>query len=373
MIHSTLQIPGKVSLYVNRGTKTLFALWEKGYTPIEYETEMKLVPFVQLSKTASSMVIAWPYIDGPSVTKKIITFNETSVDGDSLYMNGLRPNYSYPATYKITVDDKYTYTKTVNLSTDALQFTNAQPKVISEGNVIVASTSNLDDEETGVGFEWRRTDWTADFQSNVAGAYLYEGSMEGYIRNMNTNYLWKFRPYYEANDGSRYYGDWLGIDPTNTSYFEPTVHTYAKIEVNGNTAKVKGYAMRGSDNITSQGFMYWRNASSTSEARMVPASAVTVEAKGQVMTSELKGLDYQTTYRIVAYVTTSEGETFYGEEQTFTMGKNPTGIEDLTADGEQETTPEGIYDLNGRKLARMQKGINIVRKADGTTKKVLIK
>ena len=131
--------------------------------------------------------------------------------------------------------------------------------------------------------------------------------------------------------------------------------------------------MRGSDNITSQGFMYWRNASSTSEARMVPASAVTVEAKGQVMTSELKGLDYQTTYRIVAYVTTSEGETFYGEEQTFTTGKNPTSIEDLTADSEQETTSEGIYDLNGRKLARMQKGINIVRKAEGTTKKVLIK
>lgn len=34
---------------------------------------------------------------------------------------------------------------------------------------------------------------------------------------------------------------------------------------------------------------------------------------------------------------------------------------------------EAIYDLNGRKLNEMQKGINIVRKADGTTVKVLKK
>lgn len=34
---------------------------------------------------------------------------------------------------------------------------------------------------------------------------------------------------------------------------------------------------------------------------------------------------------------------------------------------------EAIYDLNGRKLNEMQKGVNIVRKADGTTVKVLKK
>lgn len=29
----------------------------------------------------------------------------------------------------------------------------------------------------------------------------------------------------------------MGLDPTNTSYFEPTVHTYAKIEVEGNIVR----------------------------------------------------------------------------------------------------------------------------------------
>ena len=49
----------------------------------------------------------------------------------------------------------------------------------------------------------------------------------------------------------------------------------------------------------------------------------------------------------------------------------PTGIDHVT------TTPdngeEAIYDLSGRRLNEMQKGINIVRKADGTTVKVLKK
>lgn len=32
-----------------------------------------------------------------------------------------------------------------------------------------------------------------------------------------------------------------------------------------------------------------------------------------------------------------------------------------------------IYDLNGRKLAKMQRGINLLRYADGTQKKVMVR
>ena len=111
------------------------------------------------------------------------------------------------------------------------------PKVVFEGNVIVAAETNVDSTEENLGFEWRRTDWTDDFPSNTGIAYLYEGTMEGYIRNLNTDKLWKFRPYYLSDSGTYYYGDWMGLDPTNTSYFEPTVHTYAKIEVEGNIVR----------------------------------------------------------------------------------------------------------------------------------------
>lgn len=48
-----------------------------------------------------------------------------------------------------------------------------------------------------------------------------------------------------------------------------------------------------------------------------------------------------------------------------------TGIDNVTTTTDNGV--EAIYDLNGRKLNEMQKGVNIVRKADGTTVKVLKK
>ena len=334
--------------------------------PYSFQTKGLNMKAERTGGTASSMTVKASYEHGDApVTAQTLSLGGVTVEDDEIYLNGLKPSASYTVTYIVWINNEYAIRENFNFRTNALQFTASQPKVISEGNVIIASKSNLDDGETNVGFEWRRTDWTSEFPSNRAGAYLYEGMIEGYIRNLNTNYLWKYRPYYEAQDGSRYYGDWTGIDPTNTSYFEPTVHTYNKIEVNGNRAKVKGYAMRGSENIVSQGFRYWRSTESSTRAQQV-------EADGQVMSIELKGLDYHTTYRVVAFVTTSEGKTYYGKELLFTTG-DPTGIEETFADEPQKITEEGIYDLSGRKLERMQKGINIIRKADGTTKKVLVK
>ena len=61
------------------------------------------------------------------------------------------------------------------------------------------------------------------------------------------------------------------------------------------------------------------------------------------------------------------------------FGEAVFGDNDFTSTGISRPTivvdngVEAIYDLNGRKLNEMQKGINIVRKADGTTVKVLKK
>lgn len=55
-----------------------------------------------------------------------------------------------------------------------------------------------------------------------------------------------------------------------------------------------------------------------------------------------------------------------------TFGKDITsGINNITTTTDNGV--EAIYDLSGKKLNEMQKGINIVRKADGTTVKVLKK
>jgi len=202
----------------------------------------------------------------------------------------------------------------------------------------------------------------------------------------------KYRPYYESNSGNQYYGEWVGIDPTNTSYFEPTVYTYSSHTVSDNTAEVKGYAMRGSDNVMKQGFMYWEASSQPSpkakekRAPAIPANAKMVEAKGNVMVAKLENLDYDTDYNYVAFVTTSENETFYGEEQTFKTGAPSQDVIDGIELNEElrvknEESVSAVYDLSGRKInsqlspvnSQLRKGINIIRYSDGTTKKVLVK
>ena len=342
---------------------------------------------VDAATSASSISAGGSYSAGDAkVVKHELSCNGKKVEGTKISLNGLKPNSSYKVVYTITVaygeNNEYTKTYSVesNIKTKELIMTTEQPKVVSVGNVIVSAKANVDDAETNVGFEWRRTDWTYDFKSNTGTAYMYEGTMEGYIRNLNAEKLWKFRPYYLADDGTYYYGNWMGLDPTNTSYFEPTVHTYANINIEGNTALVKGYALGGTDKITVQGFKYWKAANLAPsgdlalEARKaspaIPADAETIEAEGRVMEATLSGLDYECTYSYVAFAKTDEG-TFYGDIKTFTTGPNTTGIE-VVYDADSETKAvddkvKGIYTLTGVKLSddatdlkTLKRGIYIV-------------
>ncbi len=309
--------------------------------------------------------------------------------GDSVYKSGnfivigLEPGNTYTVKYHLYVKGQPTYIydgykeyleETIDFVLPKINFTSQQPKVISVGNVIVAAESNIADNEKNIGFEWRRTDWTNDFDSNKGQAYIYDGKMEGYIRNMNAEKLWKYRPYYYSNSGNYYYGDWIGIDPSNTSYFEPTVHTYDNITVNNNVATVNGYSLRGTDVIKKQGFQYWKvtNSSNVSQNRAlnIPSSATTIEAEGVMMTAVLSNLDYNSTYSVRSFVSTDEG-TFYGETRTFSTESNTTGIENVVSiPNKVNNTTKGIYDISGRKLPALQHGINIVIGEDGTRRKI---
>ena len=441
-------------LNVNRGTISLFSLWNRGYIPYEMGTENKLVPpsinllsttqttakakidnryeeftykfngeiftdeeltltglkpeaehsltltvsldntqystsqkywtnsispSISATKTASSISLKGSYIEGDAeVTLQEVTINGKTVDNNECMVTGLDPNKQYMATYSIQVNnengDDWIYRKEIPIMTEPLVFKSAQPKVISIGNVIVSAQTNLDNTETNVGFEWRRTDWTEEFASNTGAAYLFNQEMEGYIRNLYIEKLWKFRPYYLSDSGVYHYGEWLGIDPTNTSYFEPTVHTYSDILIEGNTALIKGYALRGTDNITIQGFKYWKQDMNVKERNgemvSVPNNAQTVEAKGQIMSANLTKLDYDSDYCYVAFVTTSEGETFYGEIQVFHIGQDMSGINDVLADA---PTIIARYNMKGQRITEPQRGINILHMSDGTTRKVLVK
>ena len=372
-------LPKTATIYISVG-RLLIWLWNNDYEDIkEIESDR------DLSAPAPSLVAAKASSLKLSYTNEYPMFSETVMasgtpvakgeKGYEIDLTGLDPDNLYEGVVSLSLTfEDASYTKSYSFRTEPLTLITQQPRVISVGNVIVAAESNLDDEETNVGFEWRRTDWTDEFASNTGTAYLFEGTMEGYIRNLYTEKLWKYRPYYESDSGNRYFGEWVGIDPTNTNYFEPTVHTYAQINVTGNRAEVKGYAMRGTDRVTSQGFMYWKNTSSYSlrkKAAHVPAGATTVEATGNVMNAVFEDLDYETEYCYVAFVKTEENEMFYGEVQTFSTNVDPDGIDDVKA--AEEAIEVARYDLNGRKLAAPLKGINIIRYSDGTSRKVLVK
>ena len=138
--------------------------------------------------------------------------------------------------------------------------------------------------------------------------------------------------------------------------------------------------MRGSDNIAEQGFMYWAQGAASSRqavtgkkhAPAVPSDATTVKATGNVMQAKLKGLSFETTYCYVAYVKTSEGETFYGDERQFTTGVDTSGIDDVVA-APTGATAVAYYDLKGSRLESPQKGLVIIRMSDGTVRKVMMK
>ena len=359
------------NLYTSKDHLTLLTFW-RAYSLdgiiYDIETKQPISPFI----ATPTSFIKKDLTIGDSV--KALTYNFDW--GKSL--TGLEPDMpqKYIATFKYEDEEGGTcsFNATGTIRTKKLTLTTLQPRVATPGNVIVAAKSNIENDEEKVGFEWRRTDWTDDFASNEGAAFLFEGNMEGYIRNLNTEKLWRFRPYYESASGKRYYGEWVGLDPTNTSYFEPTVHTYATIGVEGNEAEVKGYVMRGSDNTVQQGFKYWPQAAGARGAAgiNVPGDAQTVTATGNVMTATLKGLQYNTEYCIVAFATTSEGETFYGELQQFQTGIDTAGIESAGVTT-ATATEVARYDLRGHRLTAPQRGVNIIRMSDGSVRKVWVR
>ena len=338
-----------IKLYLDKNSVALFDLWKntiRSSTPQMYckdciydiNTGRRISLF---EKTGSSV-----RVDKFEPKNYTLISQSLSINGKiatiPYYVKGLNSSTSIgemvlTIKYNDSFGDSHTFTDSENVSTEVINLTTNPAKIISIGNAIVSATTNLDDEETNVGFEWRRIDWPDDFTSNKANASLYEGEMGGYIRNIYTGALWRVRPYYLSDSGTYYYGNWEGLDPTNTSYFEPAVHTNSAVTVLETTASVKGYAMRGTDNIVSQGFKYWSLSNSArgivSQTTAVPSNAKTVEATGNIMSAEFTDLEYETEYHFVAFVTTSENETFYGEERIFVTDERPDIRGDVNGDG----------------------------------------
>ena len=71
-----------------------------------------------------------------------------------------------------------------------------------------------------------------------------------------------------------------------------------------------------------------------------------------------------------------KGSALMAPARTFVMnfgdGDQPTGIITVSAD-QPAAVHDGIYDLQGRRHAKRQHGLNIIRRSDGTTRQLLVK
>ena len=302
----------------------------------------------------------------------------TCKPGEQLVATGLKPGGKNRFEFWVTLKNdnsskKYSYSKNYIYTTGDLKLVTLQPRNVSATSSIVCAETNISDRETNVGFQWRKYDAPESLKSSEGYAAIYDGLMEGRINKLQSTSYYKVRAFYKSNSGEYYYGDWVTFDPSDFSYFEPTVHTYNIDYVTYNSAEVRGYVMAGSDEIIRQGFEYSATTSQAAPKRKYVAAAQTptiILATGQVMTATLTDLEPSTTYTIRAFAETASG-IVYGDEQVFTTDAF-SGISDAIADKDGRT-PTAYYDLSGRRYDKPQHGVNIVVYDDGTVEKMLIK
>ena len=335
-------------------------------------------PDIKVTQTSSSLFIE-PDTTGvgdAGLLSWSLYYNDQDLGQDSLFLRGLSPQQSINIRLIFRMQGGGTKIAYFTPSTLPLEFSMMTPKCITATSAIVAAKTNIDPQEINVGFQWRKYDAPETMESKEAYTILEDGKIEGIIKNLQTSAYYNVRAFYQADNGSRHYGDWVTFDPSDYSYFEPTIRTYEAVEVGFNSAKVKAYVLAGTDEIIEQGFEYWLSSTAHSKAirmEVVPRAnedVNTVLGTGQVMVVTLTDLQPNSEYTFCSFVKTASGTT-YGEEQTLITESDPTGIENAEYNVPSSVIT-GYYDLEGRKHNELKKGLNIIRYSDGSVRKVLV-
>ncbi|MBR6997998.1 MAG: leucine-rich repeat domain-containing protein, partial [Prevotella sp.] len=216
-------------------------------------------------------------------------------------------------------------------------------QAISDTKMRLMAETNCDDEAMRCGFEWRRYDAPDGMPSSSACCAVYNGYLMGTLSNLTPNVYYKYRPYYKADSGRKYYGNWVAFLTADAAvFFEPEVHTFEAQEVTEQKAKVRGYVLAGSDDIIEQGFEYWSNTGN----HLMQVSS------GMLMSTTINNLTEETDYYYRSYVKTDK-KTLYGEELSFrTLAKGVVGVNDQMI---PQVNSETIYDLTGRKVDHLIK------------------
>lgn len=270
--------------------------------------------------TPTSAFLSADYSSGDAtVTKAYFTFNGEQYE--SLYQTGLNPGSRYYYTYTVEttngnqVNDNYFNTPSLSML--------AQPvKMLTNTTVMLEAQTNMIDDETMVGFEWRRYDAPSEMPSTLVYSPVFGGKIAGTLKNLAENVYYKYRPFYRSNSDKYYYGNWVAFLTADANVeYEPMVYTYNSPVVSQTEAVLQGVALRGSDEIIEQGFEYWKSGS---------PSITKINVSGERMIKKVTGLQTGTRYSFRAFVN-SGNKTIYGNEVEFVTLANNF---DVNQDGE---------------------------------------
>ena len=238
---------------------------------------------------------------------------------NTLLVTGLEPTSIYSGTYTSKAPDGTTETS-FKFFTSELTMVPEGAKMLTETTALLKAETNMADEETICGFDWRLYEGPDDYLGTRVYCPVYDGTMAGTLKGLKKDTFYKYRPFYKSNANNVYYGDWVTFYTGDVGVeFAPVVYTYDSPAVTQNSATLQGVALRGSDEITEQGFEYWKRNGSVTK----------VTAEGERMSKTVTGLTAGTTYTFRAYLK-SGGKTTYGREVDFVT---VSGGMDVNADG----------------------------------------
>lgn len=374
-LYETRYVKGEIMLQIPSGAREAYlanSSWA-GYVLWGKDIITKSVNLLETTPTALNM-------EGICKDASVVECGFDGVGaGKKMWITGLEPNKENTVKFYVVRNDGYRETTSYEFKTSALELTTLKPRCVSSSCAVLSANTNIADEETGGGFQWKKYGAPESLEPNEGYAAVYGGQMEGSVKNLQSTFYYNVRAFYKSSAGTYYYGDWVTFDPSDFSYFDPIVHTYPARSITHNSASVRGYAMEGTNEIMESGFQYW--SSDMSAAKIIKAGAMskepetaenvsTVFATGQIMTAELTELMPNTSYTCRAFVKTAAGIK-YGEEQTFMTEMDVTGIDEA----EVQIAPSivGYYDLNGRESSGLRSGINIIKYSDGSVRKVMVK
>ena len=144
-----------------------------------------------------------------------------------------------------------------------------------------------------------------------------------------------------------------------------------KVSIGDGIEKIGNYAFSGCSALES--FSFGTSLKSIGDEAFSDCNAMTkLTANAQVPpTCGDQALDDINKWSCTLYVPQAQIEAYKAASQWKEFFFVETGVEGVTVDG--DATEVARYNLNGARLTAPQRGINVVRMSDGSTKKVLVK